>query len=84
MRVGHHQNKSFIIAALTAVVVVGVMLTMGQVPLAVSQPRDHSGREHQRADPDGCGQPGVGNGAGDRGALERANDYDAHASQHLP
>ncbi|MYA28624.1 MAG: hypothetical protein F4Z24_04835, partial [Nitrospira sp. SB0666_bin_27] len=38
MRVGHHQNKSFIIAALTAVVVVGVMLTMGQVPLAVSQP----------------------------------------------
>ncbi len=38
MRVGHHQNKSFIIAALTAVVFAGVLLTMGQVPLAVSQP----------------------------------------------
>ena len=83
MRVVQTRNKGLVFGILLSALVVGVMLTMGQVPLAVSQPVTIPVGSISGADPDGCSQPGMGNGSRDCGALERPNDYDSYASQHL-
>ena len=83
MRVVQTRNKGLVFGILLSALVVGVLMTVGQVAVGGEPTGDDSRGSDQRGDSDGCGEPGVGDGAGDCGAAEWANHYDSDASQHL-
>ena len=83
MRLVQTRNKRLVFGILFSALIVGIMLTIGQVPLAVSQPVTIPGEGDQGADPDGRRKPHLGRRAGCHHSTERSDHHDPDASEHL-
>ena len=83
MRVVQTRNKKLVFGILLSALIVGVMLTIGQVPLAVSQPVTIPAKAVKGPIPMDGANPDLGRRPWCRRAFERSADHHADASEHL-
>ena len=83
MSVVQTHSKRVVLGILLSALIVGVMLTIGQVPLAVSQPVTIPAKMVKGCDSDGWREPSMGGRSrGDR-SIERAADHHADAPEYF-
>ena len=83
MRVVQTRNKRFVFGVLLTTLVVGALLTLGQIPLAVSQPVTIPVGKISGPIPMDAANPLWESVPGYCGALKWTNHHHPHASQHF-
>ncbi|MDR4472501.1 MAG: hypothetical protein MRJ92_07575 [Nitrospira sp.] len=82
MRLVQTRNKRLVFGILFSALIVGIMLTIGQVPLAVSQPVTIPVKAIKGI-PDGWCKPHLGRSARCHHPIERPNHHDSDAPEYL-